>query len=217
MKTRLPANKNLTIHDRADYYGLPIITHRGPLIAEYLAQIQQTLYNALAEHHRTMAVRVDLHIPLWATNLGTDVISKFIASLISQINNDILRKRRSGKRVHNCSVRFIWAKERDTACNAHYHLVLLFNRDTYYCLGKYGSKNINLANRIIKAWNRALGMDNDFEHTLVHFPANPIYHVENSLLSLYNGFFDLFYRASYLAKVETKNYGDGHVFGCSRR
>lgn len=217
MNTRLHANKNLTIHGRDNYYGLPIITHRGPLIAEYLSQIQNTLYSALAEHHRTMAVRVDLHIPQWVTDLGTDVISKFTASLAAQIKTDLGRKKASGKRIHPCRLRYLWAKECNSSIHDHYHLVLLFNRDAYNCLGHYTNGGDNMANRIIKAWSSALGYERDDICNLVHFPENPIYHIENNLSSLYNEFFKLFYRASYLAKVETKNYGDGsNAFGCSR-
>lgn len=241
MAARHPQNTNLTLHTQGLFQGLPAQLHRGPLIKEYLEQILRTICNALREHPRTFAVRVDLHLPDYFNYLekaGTSVISRFTASLKAQVSADIESKSRKGLRVHPCTVRHIWAKEKNSSLLDHYHVVLFFNRDAYNRLGSLTADSGNIAARIKRAWASALGVDFVFVENLVQFAKNGTYCVNagsvpdnRSASEIYwddiNGrsgrpldirsLESLFARLSYLAKADSKNYGDrSKSFDCSR-
>jgi len=204
-------------------------TNHGPLHPIYMARIKETISRALNEHPRTLAIRVDLRLPTVGedpdtlTNLANSdshVISRFFDSLKAQIDADVARKKRGGIRTFECSLRYIWVKEKNKEHNDHYHVLLLLNKDTYHRLGSYSSSESNLAMRISRALTSALGIDNDVFSSLTHFPENPLYFLNRNAapLEFQNMLSQLLYRASYLAKKETKQYGDGfRSFSCSRR
>jgi len=97
----------------------------------------------------------------------------------------------------------------------HWHCVLLVNRDAYYGIGRIGSDEMNMYDRIVAAWNSALGLVPGGDLGLVHIPHNPVYHLDrNSDGSDFRG---LFYRLSYFAKARSKQYGGSvNAFGGSR-
>ncbi|MCU8072638.1 inovirus Gp2 family protein, partial [Shewanella sp. SM32] len=124
MYSRHTSNTNLTVISNGQYQGLNV--YPRPLSAEYLNAILQTLQAALNEHPRTFMVRFDLHLPQLnfrdsPTVYDSMVISKFFKSLNAKIQNDRLIKGREGKRVHPCTLRYIWARERADADTDHYH------------------------------------------------------------------------------------------------
>ena len=148
--------------------------------------------------------------------MTTGVIKNFIASLDAQIQADLSRKKRRGQTARSCKVRYAWCKERSTSLSHHYHLVLLLNKDVYHSLGRFDQKG-NLSDMIKKAWCRALDIKANEGDTLVHFPDNPTYWLEQNSDKFDQQVDSLFKRVSYLAKVETKHYGDRtRSFGCSR-
>jgi hypothetical protein len=57
----------------------------------------------------------------------TNVITKFFKSLNAKIVNDKTHKEREGKRVHPCTLRYVWARERATANTDHYHVAIFLN------------------------------------------------------------------------------------------
>jgi len=223
MNKRHKENSNLILHNKDHYCGIPLQIQRGDLIQNYLKRIEETIRLAVKEHHRTLAVRVDLHLPAEGT-FNSDVISKFTDSLNAQIGADSSNKRRLDKRVHPCTLRFIWVKEKHQSTQFHYHVLLLLNRDRYHCLGDYKNTAGNTAARIKRAWASALNIYLGDIAGLVHFPNNPEYTLnfcsDNDPKSrrFQGEFFTLFKRVSYFAKAKTKHYGDGsNSFGCSRR
>lgn len=198
------------------FNGLPILTHRGDLVLNYLDRLYDTIDKAVKQYPRTTAIRVDLHL----SNLqpdGSSVIKNFIASLDAQIQADLSRKKRRGQTVRSCKVRYVWCKEKGTLLSRHhYHLVLLLNKDVYHSLGRFEQKG-NLSDMIKKAWCRTLGINTDEGDTLVHFPKNPTYWLEFNSDKFDQQINQLFKRVSYLAKVETKCSEDRYrSFGCSR-
>lgn len=212
------SNRKTLPVQKSTYLGLPVINHRGLLDIDYLNSIHKVLNNAVDEYPRVCAIRIDLRFPPFLTSNKSHVISKFTDSLKSQIKADILRKQKRGGRRHSCNLRLIWAKERCSSSNSHYHLVLLFNKDVYYCLGRYDSDQMNGSKRIKKAWASAIGLTVEETANLVDFPKNNTYYIDSNSDDFDEQFAALFYRASYLAKVETKEYGDGSKqFGCSLR
>ncbi len=91
-----------------------LITNHGPLDTRYLNNIKSTIDKALAEHSRTIAIRIDLRMPIdqfynetglsddspaFITNTDSNAISRFTKSLKAQIDADLLRKRNTEKRV----------------------------------------------------------------------------------------------------------------------
>ena len=218
MNTRLSGNSNLIIHTKNTFEGLPVLTHRGPLIKSYLASTKKTIDNAFAEHSRSCAIRIDLRLPQSAGGFDSSVITRFYESFKAQINADQKKKRKEDKQVHPCTVRYVWARERERSHNCHYHVLVLLNKDAYHCLGNYSATMGNMAARFKKAWASALGLTVDDVEGLVYFPLNPIYNIDINQPGFQGALSELFIRASYLTKVDTKNFGDrSSAFGCSRK
>ncbi|WP_102497836.1 inovirus Gp2 family protein [Vibrio splendidus] len=208
--------KKLKTTTNDTFNGLPILKLKGGLVLSYLDKLYDTIDKAVTQHPRTTAIRVDLRLAKSLLFDDTGVIKNFIASLDAQIQADFSRKKRKGQTARSCKVRYAWCKERSTSLSHHYHLVLLLNKDVYHSLGRFDQKG-NLSDMIKKAWCRALDIKANEGDTLVHFPDSPTYWLDKN-----SGKFDqqvdsLFKRVSYLAKVETKHYGDRtRSFGCSR-
>lgn len=227
-----PLNPNLTLSTHDYFNGYKVYTDKGPNIVEYLNESYRAIGNALQEHPRTLAVRVDLRfpgfgdpideldrdIPLHTGSFQPQAISKFFESLKAQLKAEYKRKTKAGKRVHRCTMRFIWVKEYSDG-NSHYHVLLLLNNDTHRSLGDYEGAKGDLADKIRTAWVRALGLDRLDYGWLVHFPSNPVYRVDrNATQNQYQeAFGKLFYRVSYFSKADTKLFGGGfRSFGCSQ-
>lgn len=196
------------------------------LCVEYLDSLFNLLDRALAEHPRTTVLRFDLHLPKavdcvdYPYEYDSTVITKFIESFKAQVKADLKKKGREGTRVHKCTVRYAWAKENGEAVQPHYHVALILNRDTYYGFGDYRFPRENLAGKIYKAWARALMLETlDEVMSLVHIPSSkPYYHLNRSSIEFQEQCNSVFRRLSYLAKFETKNYGDrSKNFSCSRK
>jgi len=213
------------------YHGLLIQGTIEDNNTSYLDRLLSTMNNALGEHSRTYAIRVDLRLPNIDDSLDclsrdeivsynrnrTSLTKRFTESLNAKIKAQAQRKRREGKRVYPCSMRYVWAKERDTSINEHYHVVLFFNKDRFYKVGNYKSKG-SLASLIIEAWASALSCEFEDVFRLVYFPPNHGYYLNENSVQFSQQYHDLFYRISYLAKKRTKNYGEGYrCFGCSTR
>ncbi|MGO3847440.1 inovirus Gp2 family protein [Pseudoalteromonas sp. KG3] len=192
-----------------------------PLVIPYLNAIEQVMHAACSVHKRTFAVRIDLRLPAYSNtiDLGSNkAITRFIASLEAQIKADTKRKAREGKNPHPCSIRYIWAREKNTAHRQHYHWVLLFNKDRYHCTGKVDIGNENLFTRITVAWASALSLPFHEVLQFVHLPKNAHYYLDANNTNFKADYSSLYKRASYLAKLNTKQYGLGHrCFGYSQR
>ncbi|MEY8239148.1 MAG: inovirus Gp2 family protein [Cycloclasticus sp.] len=213
MNTRLTLNRNEIRYDSPSFRGLHVINHRGPLVMKYLESNFRTVECALAQYPRTFATRFELLFPQKTEGWQTDVISKFTEALKSEIGSYLREK---GLRADSCKPRFIWAKERSRSLNPHYHVMLFLNKDVFFRSGNIVSENWNLVRRIESAWARALGVTYQEISGLVHFPKNRDYIVNVRHENFLQQLTDLFYRASYLAKEDTKEYSDGtRHFSCS--
>lgn len=200
----------------------------GTLNQNYMKRIQNTINKALNEYPRVMVLRVDLRLPEINTGLyNTDsgLITRFIVSLKAQIEADLLKKQNSGKRVHPCHVRHIWAREFNEYGKKHYHVALFFNRESYAFPGSYTSTNgeytHNLALMIMEAWMRALGLNTIVNYQqyypLAEFPVNCYYHLSKNSDDFSTQFSAITDRVNYLAKEYSKDNSDGQRnFGCSQ-
>lgn len=216
---RHPSNKNLTIFKAVTYDGLPLVTSKQTeytFIKEYLDSNKRVMDAALDQHPRTLAVRVDLRFPDnhqdpdYPKHNDKCEISTFMDSLKAQVDSNIARRRRSGCRVHNCKIRYIWVNECDDVTKDHYHVVLFFNKDTF---GRLGSKNIPeyaspLLEMIVEAWKRALHISSSKAWNLVHIPYDATYRLKKvSCPDEDDDYRSLFLRLSYFTKAETKSFG----------
>lgn len=224
MNSRHNTNKNLTLTNERKFNGKDINFNNGPLSVNYLDRIESVMGNALGEHARTLIIRVDLHLPSTSNCpdnpfiYDTTMISRFIDSFKSKIKWDLEGKRRRNARVHPCTVRYIWIKERHLAEHDHYHLAILLNRDAYFALGDYNRLGNNLVNKVIDSWASALGLDALQVRNLVSFPNDPTHHLNSKGAQFNNAYNAAFKRLSYFAKIVTKNYGNSsNNFGCSRK
>ncbi len=141
------------------------------------------------------------------------LLGKFIASFKAIIKHDRERKRRSGW-VPDTRVRYVWCREVGDNGKPHYHFFFILNRDAYHLIGEACSPNENLFNRISRAWYSGLGMEWNPQEPWIHVPENPIYWIDRDDAE---SFHKAFYRASYLCKADTKQYGQGMRAFCTSR
>jgi len=216
---RHPNNFNLILHTDPLFHDYPVQVDQGPLIRNYLEAVEGVTEKALSQYRRVFAFRCDLRLPATMTEFieldSNALMNRFIASLKAKIShNRDVASRRNGY-AHPCIVRYLWAREVGVECgHVHYHVVILLNADAFNCLGSFETGRDNLFNRVMEAWASALGVDAVRCMGLVEFPLNARYRLSRDDRGTLNTFF---YRASYLCKVATKQFGNGiHAFGCSR-
>ncbi|WP_168709213.1 MULTISPECIES: inovirus Gp2 family protein [Halomonas] len=218
MSQRHHANPNLNLHYYNAYNDLEIQMESLPMVTEYLDALHITLQKATSDYPRVLAFRVDPVIPTAISDRMTPedhkrLITCFIASLKAIIKHDRARKRQGGW-VPDTTVRYVWCREIGTNGKPHYHFFLILNRDAYHLPGRACSPNDNLFNRVSRAWYSALGVAWNPQEPWIYVPQNPVYWIDRGDPQ---SFQEAFYRASYLCKAETKQYGLGlRAFGTSR-
>lgn len=220
MTKRVSGKYHLSLHTQPAYKGLPLINCQGGFVEEYLERLYCVLHNSIQVHSRVFAVRVDLHFPQHYFPNGHEVFSnEFLHAFIKALRRSLQKcraaKQRAETRVHNLNFEYVWAREYGPVCNRpHFHLLLLFNGHAFNSLGQFSNAHESLYNRIGESWGEALGVHVVEGGKFVHFPKIGQYLVDSKDP---DQLAQVFYRASYLAKVATKNFHDGcHVFGSSR-
>jgi hypothetical protein len=210
---RHSVNTNLVLHRDGLYLGLPVMVARGPLIREYLEILHRVLHCAWSEYPRTWAVRVDLRFPKHGDYLNADAcITRFINSLKRKVEHDRSRAAANNPYFHDSRVRYVWAREFGEEGKPHYHVLLLFNRDAYFSLGRFDSPQENMYQRITAAWASALDIGYDGAKGLPEFADS-----QETDGTLWTELASVFYRASYLCKAQTKEYQiAGRNFGASQ-
>lgn len=99
MSKRLPENTNIKLIQQPEYEGLSINQNVGYLGERYLYKLKSTALKALEEHHRTLAIRIDLRLPISGIDYQTMLISEFFKRLRMYIANDQKKKAVEGSRV----------------------------------------------------------------------------------------------------------------------
>lgn len=197
------------------YEGYPLMRDKGPFIRKHLDKIIDVMNASLDEHPRTFAFRVDLRLPRGLQDFNENrLIERFISSFKAKVLHAREIAKRNNPRAHSTSVRYVYAREVGQKGRPHYHLVIFVNRDAFNCLGRYELDRSNLYNRLVEAWASALYIDPKAAEGRVEIPRKAKYRVT---VDDFDSQDDLFYRASYMAKVATKVIGNRHCFGGSRR
>lgn len=214
---RVLGNHNLTLWNESKYCGRRVYED-GPLVKEYLDRLLCVIDNATQEFERVFAVRVDLRCSGLTGDIlsGNEAMERFKKALDSRMASYQQRRARQGKPVYRSTIRMVWARELKDARTPHYHLLLLFNREVFCSLGEYHSSTGSLMTMIRNAWCSAVGIPSHINPGLVHVPDNPEYFLNRS--DSYAQLPALFFRASYLCKVDTKCFGQGfQSFGSTRK
>lgn len=194
-------------------------TH-APFNETYLQRMINVINNAVAEHPRTMAIRVDLRLPDDECNVRQGLMSRFIESLDAKIEARYRSKQKQGKRTYPSYLRHLWVREvGEEHQKSHYHVILFVNNDTFNGLGMYDEGGAGLASLIQAAWLSGLGLSNQPSYrTLVHFPKSPLYYLDINTEDYQTIYDRLTFRVSYFAKERTKSYcREERSFGCSQR
>ncbi|WP_275076835.1 inovirus Gp2 family protein [Providencia rettgeri] len=181
-------------------------------------KIETVLHQALKKHTRLFIFRLDYHFPV-DIDCKTDskVITRHFDSLKAKLNAHEKRKITEGKRVHPNGLEYFWVREvGPKSGKTHYHVMLTFNKDAFYTLGKFNSQEHNLFKMIQTAWQSALGLNENIEG-LVHSCDFDISYLDKNRADFNEKYDGWINHLSYLAKDFSKPYGDGNrVFGCSR-
>ena len=218
---RVPGKYHLSLHTQPNYKGLPLTNCPNGFVGEYLDRLRCTITCSAQSYSKVFAVRVDLHFPQYYMPYGQEVFSNeylhvFIKALRRRLQHHKIQKQQEGKRVHHVGLEYVWAREYGPSSNKpHFHLLLLFNGHAFNSLGHFSNVHESLYNRIGESWGEALGVHVTEGSKFTHFPEIGQYMVDSRDP---DQLAQVFCRASYLAKVATKNFHDGfHAFGCSRR
>ena len=79
MSKRHPQNHNLTLHLGSQWQGNTLLPRATAYIAEYLANIQSVINDAVNEHPRSIAIRCDLRFPFdYNVDGASTPISRFM-------------------------------------------------------------------------------------------------------------------------------------------
>lgn len=211
-------NRNLSVVYSSVFMGLPILNCRNGLYKEYLESNLEVMEYICRRYSKVFSVRIDLRLPSGYNPIDTNVISRFIGSLKSQIKADYLSKiRLSEGLVHQSELFNVWVKEVGENNNTHYHVCLFFNGNAYRSLGVFEFGRNNMYNRIYKAWASALKLNVYAVQGLVHVPDNAEYLLIRNQKGFDFIFQNLFRRLSYFAKTDSKEFGDrSRHYGSSR-
>lgn len=211
---RNPVKPDQYLHFEHTYQGFPVLTHRGPLIEQYLYRLHRCIARGLDQYSRLYVIRFDLRLPEYAPARTNSCMGRFVASLKAKLEHSQARRERDGTRTHDSRLRFFWCREISQEQGVHFHCALMLNGHAYAHIGDFDLRADNLYARIHEAWASAHEVHVRSVLGSIHFPENPDYMVRRADQRSQE---DVFKRLSYLCKAATKDHGDRrHVCGWSR-
>jgi hypothetical protein len=199
------------------------LSNHGPFIKEILLKLDDLIDTVTAHHENVLFVRANLNFPLstfpktpgdsdmpsYPTRTDSAVISRFQDELTRLINAYVNRYSKS----HTLSY-CLWVRERSKELGYHYHVLIAVNRNTFMNLGDLNSRG-NLSHMIQQAWNSAMGIGAEPPY-FVHFSNYHYIGKKMSAFEVSTRLTDAYTHFSYMAKVDTKPFGDGRRnYGCS--
>ncbi|MFT6901168.1 MAG: hypothetical protein ACJAXS_001356 [Colwellia sp.] len=211
-------NNSLTVYSEEVFQGY-IVNQKYTLAEEYLLRLGKVMDRALDDWSRVMLFHATLKFPDCYRDIDTPdnqegCISRFIESFKAKLKADYAKKVKSNKTAYQPKVHYAWARERDSSLNDHFHVFIFLNGDAYRGLGLLYSDRPNTSSRITGSWRSAIKLERFDVRGLVHF-TNSMTISRNS-----RDYLDqcdkAFFWLSYLAKIETKQFGDKvKSFSCS--
>jgi hypothetical protein len=208
---RLKLNKNLSLVYGDQYDGLPIYNSPEGLVREYLDRTIGVLEEALNDYTNVYAFRVDVNFPK-AWLVSEDQASRYISSFIRNFRYRILTNNNFIK--YKTVLRYVATREYTQEGRIHYHFMFFVNKNSYHTLGRYDLNHDNLYTRLVKSYANALKIEPCEAVGLVHIPMHAGAHVKRKDAGSIGS---VVYRASYLCKAYSKQYGNRkHSFLNSR-
>jgi hypothetical protein len=212
------------IYNGYAYQGVRLNRNRQ-YVESYLDRIKELVDYVFYKHKRVLVIHAILRFPgKYLIDDELNYISDFREELQYMVDNHLRKKRKSGKRVHHVKagnkLYSAWCRERDNRIHDHYHVTLLLSAENFRRLGTYelpydSFDDSHLSHFIQRAWYNALG--DIAADWLVEFPDNNGYVLNKDDEFFAEEYLNLLFRMFYMAKLETKNYGEGkRSFGCSR-
>ncbi|MDZ7852300.1 MAG: inovirus-type Gp2 protein [Halomonas sp.] len=200
---------------------LPILTQEGPVAKEYLDIIYRVTWQAVDEYRRVLVCRFDLTlphgVPLPDDAYSNQPLQRCLASFQAKVDQDRLRR----QSPHACRVRYVVAREISSDGMPHFHLMLFFNLHAYNTPGTVDYEGRNLFVMLCEAWASALRVPVEtarpgvqlcrgrlVEQAGWHGPMYTHYYLEPG--NHYAALPAMFLRGSYLCKLYSKRFGDGH-------
>ncbi|TOJ24067.1 inovirus Gp2 family protein [Vibrio parahaemolyticus] len=204
-------NNNINNACKLHINGMPLSfnTSKGALEPKYLRKTKKTFDYALSQYPRTRLMRFDLHYPdgYPVNGVTGKQITKFQESFKAIMCAYLKRK----KHNRHSQPRFIWCREIVTSVHPHYHVAVLLNGDVFQGIGPYDDLTGEyVSGMVAKAWASAIGITVGQASGAIFFPNNGTYEINKRLdtETFYNQYNQAFYRVSYLAKLESKPFGD---------
>ncbi|MGR5151293.1 YagK/YfjJ domain-containing protein [Photobacterium swingsii] len=212
-------------HKSACYKGIELAAKNVPYVSCYLNSINKVINYTSELYSRVFAVTFVLRYPSWyRQNPRYNDIGDFFRSFKAKHDAELDRRNKRGVRVHrNNGVHYLWCRECNDSINEHFHVMVFLNKDNFQRVGKieipcesYDRKSVY--QMLVEAWAQVLNISVYDAHRAVHIPRNPYYYLEQNSRSYREQFCNLFQRASYMAKYQTKNISsDRRSFGYSLR
>lgn len=207
------------------FYGIELNKKRE-YYEPYLIKSKELLDYVTSEHNRVLSFSLILRFPQdFKQDRDVSYISNFIRVFQRKVALTLEERKKRKARVHHIKkgnkVFNIWCRERDSSNNDHYHMFILLSYENFRTLGHYSTSlepKKSLAILLQEAWSDALGISYCDMKGLVQFPPkNNYFRVVQNRPDTKSNYDDLLFRMCYLAKRETKNFGEGiRSFGCSR-
>ncbi|TKF21454.1 YagK/YfjJ domain-containing protein [Vibrio kanaloae] len=192
----------------------------------YLTKSKELLDYVTGEHNRVLSFSLIFRFPEgFKQDRDVSYISRFIRIFQRKVDVTLEERRKRKVRVHHIKtgnkVFNIWCRERDSSNNDHYHMFILVSYENFRTLGHYSTSlepKKSLAILVQEAWSDALGISYSDMKGFVQFPPkNNYFRVVQNRPDTKSNYDNLLSRIYYLAKRETKNFGEGiRSFGCSR-
>ncbi|MGI2831424.1 YagK/YfjJ domain-containing protein [Vibrio alginolyticus] len=207
------------------FYGIELNKKRE-YYEPYLIKSKELLDYVTGEHNRVLSFSLILRFPeRFKQDRDVSYISRFIRIFQRKVDVTLEERRKIKVRVHHIKtgnkVFNIWCRERDSSNNDHYHMFILVSYENFRTLGHYSTSlepKKSLAILVQEAWSDALGISYSDMKGFVQFPPkNNYFRVVQNRPDTKSNYDNLLSRIYYLAKRETKNFGEGiRSFGCSR-
>lgn len=208
---RLQTNKNLTLVKGTQYKDIFVYNSPDGLVREYLDRTFNVINCALNDYANVYAFRVDISFPSnWA--IGEDQASLYMDGFIRAFRYRINSNNAEIK--YPTVLRYVGTREYTKEGRVHYHFMFFVNKNSYHTLGEFNILRRNLYTRLVTAYARSLTIEPCEAMGYVHIPSNAGMVIKRGGVE---GAKNAIYRASYLCKAYSKQYGNRkHSFLSSR-
>lgn len=208
-RKRSKYNHNLKLYHEPTYKGFKLKRSNAPYIEQHLDGLYATIISALNQHHRTLAVRFDLKVPLSGIPIEVDnPIKRFIDAVRARINTHLKQKFKREGRFRSCRLRYaVKVEQKVIALHEHYHVILFVNNDVFRCIQNLGPNDNSALGKIIRdSWHSVAKLDERSTEVLIHSSPTPNRYLTGSVSSDNPIMRAAFEHYSYICKEDSTLY-----------